>query len=47
MLNWSRKSSDPAVNFCDRCEKICDASCRAEVLREQALLRALRFGVRV
>jgi hypothetical protein len=47
MLSWLRKSRELAVEFCDRCARVCDAGCRAAAVREQALLRALRFGGRV
>jgi hypothetical protein len=47
MLSWLRRSRELAVEFCDRCAKVCDAGCRATAVREQARLRALRFGARV
>jgi hypothetical protein len=45
MLRWLRKSKELAVGFCDRCAQVCDAACRADAVREQALAKALRFGV--
>ena len=33
-----------AVEFCDRCAKLCDASCRGAEIRERAL--SLRLEVR-
>ena len=46
MLRLLRKSKELAVEFCDRCAQVCDAGCRAAAIRERALVRALRFGVR-
>ena len=34
------------VEFCDRCGSVCDQTCRANQLREQARLRALTLGPR-
>jgi len=42
-----RRSKALAVEFCDRCSRVCDAGCSAAAIREQTLLRVLRFGVRV
>ena len=47
MRRLFKRSKAVAVEFCDRCAKVCDAGCRAAAVREQALLRALRFGGRV
>lgn len=47
MLKLFRKSKELAVAFCDRCARICEARCRAAVIRERALMQALRLGVRV
>jgi hypothetical protein len=52
MRRWSmfrlvRRSTERAVEFCDRCAQVCDAGCRAAAVREHELLRALRFGGRV
>jgi hypothetical protein len=38
------RSKELAVEFCDRCAKVCDADCRAAAIRERAL--ALRDGLR-
>jgi hypothetical protein len=46
MFNWLKMSREAVVSFCDRCAKVCDAGCRQAAIREQARLRALRFGVR-
>lgn len=47
MLSWLRRSKTLVVELCDRCARVCDGGCRARAAREQALLRALRFGARV
>jgi len=44
MLKLWRRSKELAVEFCDRCAKVCDADCRAAATRERAF--ALRDGVR-
>jgi hypothetical protein len=41
------KSKEPAVEFCERCSRVCDAVCRAASSREESSLEALRFWVRV
>jgi hypothetical protein len=46
-LSLFRKSSEGPVDFCGRCARVCEAGCRAATIRERALLRALRLGVRV
>jgi hypothetical protein len=47
MLSWLWKSRALAAEFCERCAKVCDASWRAAAVRDRALLRALRFGMRI
>jgi hypothetical protein len=47
MLRLMGRSKALAVEFCDRCAKICDAGCRAAALREQMLMRVLRLGGRI
>jgi hypothetical protein len=47
MLRLLRKSKALTVEFCDRCARVCDAGCRAAAIREHALARALRLGVRL
>jgi hypothetical protein len=47
MLRLRGRSKALAVEFCDRCAQVCDAGCRAAAVREQVLMRALRFGGRV
>jgi hypothetical protein len=39
-------SREVVVSFCDRCGQVCDEGCRQAAVREEALLAALRFGVR-
>jgi hypothetical protein len=46
MLTLLSRSKALAVEFCDRCAQVCDVGCRAAAVREQALMRALRFGGR-
>jgi hypothetical protein len=41
-----RKLNEFAVEFCDRCARVCDAACRAAAVRERALMRGLRLRVR-
>jgi hypothetical protein len=47
MLRLLRKSKELAIEFCDRCARVCGASCRAAAIRERALTQALRLGARV
>jgi hypothetical protein len=44
VLKLLKSPKELAVEFCDRCAKVCDARCRAAALRERAL--SLRLGVR-
>jgi hypothetical protein len=44
MLKWLRKSKEVAVEFCDRCARVCDVGCSAAAVREQALLRRQGLG---
>jgi hypothetical protein len=46
MLRLFKRTKELAVEFCDRCGRVCDASCRAIAIREQAATRALRLGPR-
>jgi hypothetical protein len=46
MLSWLKRPHELAVEFCDCCAKVCDASCRRTAIKEQAQLRAIRFGLR-
>jgi hypothetical protein len=45
MFRFLRRSKELAVEFCDRCARICDPSCRAAAIREHAL--SSRLGVRL
>lgn len=44
MLKVLRRSNDVAAEFCDRCAKVCDAGCRAALVRERTW--ASHIGVR-
>lgn len=39
------RTVESAVEFCDRCSRVCDAGCRRAALREQTLLQTWRYGV--
>ena len=42
------KSDRPVrVEFCERCESVCDTSCRAEALRDANLQTLLRHGLKL
>jgi hypothetical protein len=45
VLKLLKRSKELAVEFCDRCAKVCDAGCRAAAIRERAL--SLRLGMRI
>lgn len=47
MLKRFGRAKEPAVEFCERCSRVCDAGCRRAALRERALLQAWRYGVRM
>jgi hypothetical protein len=40
------RTKEFAVEICERCSRVCDAGCRRAALREEAFLKAWRFGVR-
>ena len=42
-----KRTKELAVEFCERCSRVCDAGCRRAALRERALEHAWRYGVRV
>ncbi len=44
MLKLLRRSKGLAVEFCDRCAKVCNADCRAAAIRERALAMRARVG---
>jgi hypothetical protein len=43
----SRKSKALAIEFCERCAKVCDTGCRAAALREQAFAQLVLFAGRI
>jgi hypothetical protein len=45
VLKLLKRSKEVAVEFCDRCAKVCDAGCRAAAIRERAL--SLRLGMQL
>ena len=47
MLKLFKRTKELAVEFCDRCARVCDAGCRRAALREKAFLQAWRYGARV
>jgi len=47
MLELFRRTRGLAVEFCERCSRVCDAGCRRAALRERALLQAWRYGARI
>ena len=47
MLRLFRRTEELALEFCERCSQVCDRGCRQTVLRERALVQALRYGGRV
>jgi hypothetical protein len=47
MIGIRRTSNGEQVEFCERCGSICDQACRAEALRDQALIRGLLSGWRL
>jgi hypothetical protein len=46
-LKLFRRSKELAVEFCERCARVCDAGCRRAALRERAPFQAWRYGARV
>jgi hypothetical protein len=47
MLKLFKRMKERAVEFCERCSRVCDAGCRQAALRERALMQAWRFGARI
>jgi len=47
MLKLFRQTKELAVEFCERCSKVCGAGCCRAALRERALLEAWRYGARI
>jgi Fe-S-cluster-containing hydrogenase component 2 len=46
VLKLVRRSKELAIEFCDRCAEVCDASCPVAAIREHALIQALRLEAR-
>jgi hypothetical protein len=44
LFKWTKES---AVEFCERCSKVCVAGCRRAALRERALMQAWCYGARI
>ena len=42
-----KQTKELAVEFCERCSRLCDAGCRGTALRERALMQAWRYGTRI
>jgi hypothetical protein len=47
MLGFVRRSKELAVEFCDRCSRVCDVGCRSQALRKGARAQVLRYGGRL
>jgi hypothetical protein len=47
MLRLFKRTNELAVEFCERCSRVCDAGCRRAAFRERTLLQAWRYGVRI
>jgi hypothetical protein len=47
MLRLLKKSKELAVEFCDRCSRVCDAAGRSQALRERVRAQVLRYGGRL
>ena len=44
-MTWFKnEKAELAVEFCERCGSVCDAECRSNALREQALHDRGRFA---
>jgi len=41
-----RKTRESAVEFCDRCSRVCDATCRRNAIAERPRERVLLHGAR-
>ncbi len=46
MLRLFRRTKELAFEFCERSSRVCDAGCRRAALRDEAFLKAWRFGAR-
>jgi hypothetical protein len=47
MVRSFKRWKELAVEFCDRCARVCSAACRADEIRERAIVKALRYGARL
>lgn len=47
MSRLFKATQELAVEFCERCSRVCNADCRRAAVREQALLRAWRYRARI
>ena len=47
MQRLFKRTKELAVEFCERCSRVCDAGCRRAALRERALVQAWRYGGRI
>jgi hypothetical protein len=47
MLRLLRKPKELAVEFCDRCSRVCDAACRSQAIRERVRAQVLHHGGRL
>jgi radical SAM protein with 4Fe4S-binding SPASM domain len=47
MLRLFKRTKELAVEFCERCSRVCDGGCRRTALRERALMQAWRYGARI
>ena len=45
MLGTAKKHE--AIEYCERCSKVCDQSCRTDGARERAFDTMARFGPRI
>jgi hypothetical protein len=46
ILRLLSTSKELAIEFCERCARVCDHGCRADAIRERAIAQRLRFGGR-
>jgi epoxyqueuosine reductase QueG len=47
MLRLFRRTKELAVEFCERCLRVCSTGCRRAAIRERGLLQARRYGARI
>jgi hypothetical protein len=46
ILRLLRKPKELAIEFCERCARVCDIGCRADAIRERAIAQRVLFGGR-